>query len=149
MLIQAAAARWNVSAESCTVKNGAVWHDSQSLKYGEVVDAASKLPLPDFSTLKLKPASEFQLIGKDLVPRKDIPSKTDGSAKFGFDVRVPGMVYAMVERCPVFGGKAKSFDASKAKAIPASTMSSTFRRWRKACTRGAASSWSPIPPGQP
>lgn len=118
MLIQAAAQRWNVSPATCAVRGGAVWHDSESLKYGALVAAASKLPLPDFSTLKLKPASEFQLIGKDNIPRKDIPSKTDGSAEFGFDVRVPGMVRAMVERCPVFGGKARSFDASKAKAIP-------------------------------
>jgi isoquinoline 1-oxidoreductase beta subunit len=117
MLTQAAAERWKVSPEACTAKNGAIWHEGQSLKYGELVEAASKLPLPDFSTLKLKLASEFQVIGTE-IPRKDIPGKTDGSAKFGLDVRVPGMVYAMVERCPVFGGKVKSFDASKAKAIP-------------------------------
>src|SRR5262249_23527302 len=58
----------------------------------------------------------FNFIGQPM-PRKDIPSKTDGSAIFGLDVRVPGMVYAVVARCPVFGGKVKSFDASKAKAM--------------------------------
>lgn len=117
LLIQAAAARWKVAPDACTTKNGAVFHNGQSLKYGELVEAALKLPLPDFKTLKLKPASEFQIVGTE-VQRKDIPAKTDGSAVFGLDVRVPGMVYAMVERCPVFGGKARTFDAAKAKAVP-------------------------------
>jgi isoquinoline 1-oxidoreductase beta subunit len=73
--------------------------------------------VPDFTKVALKKPDEFEIIGK-VVPRKDIPSKTDGSAIFGIDVRVPGMLYAMVERCPVFGGKVRSFDASAAKALP-------------------------------
>jgi isoquinoline 1-oxidoreductase beta subunit len=117
MLIQAAAQRWNVAADTCTVKDGAVWQNGRSVKYGDLVEAASKLPVPDFNSLKLKPASEFTIVGT-VVPRKDIPAKTNGTAQFGIDVRVPGMKYAMVERCPTFGGNVKSFDATKAKAIP-------------------------------
>jgi isoquinoline 1-oxidoreductase subunit beta len=116
MLVTAAAQRWGVNAESCMVRSGAVWHGNDKLSYGELVESASQLPVPDFEKVRLKKAEEFQVIGKPL-PRKDIPSKTDGSATFGLDVRVPGMVYAMVARCPVFGGKARSFDATKAKAM--------------------------------
>ena len=116
MFVTAAAQKWNVNPESCTVRSGAVYHGSDKLTYGELVEAAAKLPIPDFEKVPLKKPEEFQIIGKE-VKRKDIPSKTDGSAKFGLDVRVPGMVYAMVERCPAFGGKVKSFDDSKAKAM--------------------------------
>jgi isoquinoline 1-oxidoreductase subunit beta len=116
MLVAAAAQQWGVSPESCTVRSGAVWHGNAKLSYGELVEAASRLPIPDFEKVRLKKPEEFQIIGKP-VPRKDIPSKTDGSAIFGLDVRVPGMVYAVVARCPVFGGTPKSFDATKAKAI--------------------------------
>ncbi len=114
MLVTAAARRWNVSPADCVAKNGAVQHGKQTLSYGELVEDASRLPIPDFKTLPLKKPAEFDLIGKPLA-RKDIPSKVDGSATFGLDVRVPGMVYAVVARCPVFGGKVKTFDATKAK----------------------------------
>ena len=116
MLIAAAAQRWNVAPESCTAKNGAVWHGADKLAYAQLVEAASQLPVPDLATVTLKKPEEFELIGKSL-PRMDIPAKVDGSATFGLDVRVPGMVYAVVARCPVFGGKVKNFDASKAKAM--------------------------------
>jgi CO/xanthine dehydrogenase Mo-binding subunit len=81
------------------------------------VESASKRPIPDLATVPLKSPRDFQIVGK-ATPRKDIPLKTDGSARFGIDVRLPGMLYAVVERCPVFGGKVKSFDATKAKALP-------------------------------
>ena len=74
------------------------------------------MPVPDFATVALKQPADFAIIGKSL-PRTDIPAKTDGSAIFGLDVRVPNMVYAVVARCPVFGGKVKSFDAAEAKAM--------------------------------
>ena len=116
MLITAAAQRWNVSPESCSAKDGAVWHGDDKLSYAELVESASRLPVPDFETVTLKKPEAFQLIGKP-VQRIDVPGKTDGSAIFGLDVRVPGMLYAVVARCPVFGGKVKSFDASKARAV--------------------------------
>jgi len=117
MLVQAAAQKWGVSPANCTTKNGAVWNAGRSLTYRDLVEAASKLPVPEFSKVTLKKPSEFQIIGT-VVQRKDIPSKTDGSAQFGIDVRIPGMKYAMVERPAVFGAKVKSFDAAQAKAIP-------------------------------
>ena len=115
MLIAAAAQRWNVSPAACKAHGSAVWHGSEKLGFGELVEAAAKLPVPDLATVALKDPAEFELIGKSL-PRTDIPAKTNGSAIFGLDVRVPNMVYAVVARCPVFGGKVKSFDASQAKA---------------------------------
>ncbi len=117
MFISAAAQRWNVAAEKCQVKNGVVSYAGQSLSYAELVESAAKLPVPDLAKVPLKKPGEWEIIGQ-AVPRKDIPPKTDGSAQFGLDVRVPGMVYAMVQRCPVFGGKVKSVDASQAKAMP-------------------------------
>ncbi len=116
MLVSAAAQRWGVDAAACNTKDGTVRNGTRSLSYGELIDDASRLPVPDLKTVPLKKPAEFNLIGQPL-PRKDIPSKTDGSAIFGLDVRVPGMVYAVVARCPVFGGKVKRFDASKAKAM--------------------------------
>jgi len=117
MLLAAAAQRWNVPRESCRTSKGVVYSGSQKATYGELAEAASKLPVPDLKSVPLKNPSEFAYIGKPL-PRLEIPSKCDGSAQFGLDVRVPGMVRAVIARCPYYGGKLKSFDASKAKAIP-------------------------------
>ncbi len=117
MLIQAAAQQWGVRPGECIATRGTVRNGNKTLTYGELVASASQLPIPDFDKVALKPNSEFTLVGT-VAPRKDIPSKTDGSAKFGIDVRVPGMKFASIERCPVFGGKVKSFDATKAKAAP-------------------------------
>lgn len=117
MLITAAAKQWNVAPESCSIKSGVVSSGEHSAKLGELVAGAAQLPIPDLTTIVLKNPEDFQIIGKD-VSRKDIPSKTDGSARFGIDTRIRGMLYAMVERCPVFGGKVQSFDASAAKAMP-------------------------------
>jgi isoquinoline 1-oxidoreductase beta subunit len=116
MLIAAAAERWNVSAADCKAHNSAIWHGSDKLTFSELIETAAKMPVPDFATVALKDPADFELIGKSL-PRLDIPAKTDGSAIFGLDVRVPNMVYAVVARCPVFGGKVKSFDAAQAKAM--------------------------------
>ena len=119
MLIQAAAQSWGVDASTCFAKDGAVFHNPRAhrLAYGELVAKASKLPVPELSKVVLKNPDNFNIIGTSL-PRIDIPSKVDGSAKFGIDVRIPGMLYAVIARCPTFGGKVKSFDATKAKAVP-------------------------------
>jgi isoquinoline 1-oxidoreductase beta subunit len=119
MLIQAAANTWGVDASSCFARDGGVVHNPRGhrLEYAELVAKASKLPVPDPKKVVLKNPDTFRYIGTS-IPRVDIPSKVDGSAKFGIDVRVPGMLYAVIARCPTFGGKVKSFDASKAKAVP-------------------------------
>src|SRR5437764_7132502 len=129
MLITAAAQRWGVSPQSCSVKDGAVWHGNEKLAYAELVESASRLPIPDLAHAPLKKPEDFQVIGKDL-PRKDIPSKTDGSAQFGLDVRVPGMVYAVVARCPVFGGKGRASTRAKRRPCKAFTRFSKFQRWK-------------------
>ena len=119
MLISAAAQIWETDRTSCHVKEGAVYHGARprKLTYGELVETAMKLPIPDLKTVPLKNSNTFDIIGKSM-PRLDIPAKVNGSAVFGIDVRVPGMVRAVIARCPYYGGTVKSFDAAKAKAVP-------------------------------
>ncbi len=117
MLITAAARKWNVPENECYAKNGVIYHKATNKKatYGELVEAAAKLNVPKNPTLK--DPKDFQLVGKSIA-RPDVPMKVDGSAKFGLDMKIPGMLYASVEHCPVFRGKVKSFDDTAAKAIP-------------------------------
>ncbi len=118
LMITAGAQQWKVPAKECEAKKGTVTHKKSARKasYGELVGAASKLPLPDPEKVKLKDESDFELIGH-ATPRVDIPSKVNGSAGFGLDVRVPDMLFAVVARCPTFGGKPAHIDASAAKAV--------------------------------
>jgi len=117
LLIQAAADKWKVPVSECYAKSGHVFHKptGRSFHYGELVVDASKLEAP--KNVKLKPRSEYTLIGKPL-HRRDTPLKTNGSAIFGLDKKIPGMVYASVERNPRMRGKLKSFDDSAALKIP-------------------------------
>jgi isoquinoline 1-oxidoreductase beta subunit len=119
LMITAAAQRWSVPKGECETSKGTVVHEKSSRRatYGELVEAASKLPLPDPEKVELKDESEFTLVGH-ATPRVDIPAKVNGSAQFGLDVRVPDMLFAVVARCPTFGGKPAKFDAAKAKAVP-------------------------------
>jgi isoquinoline 1-oxidoreductase beta subunit len=117
MLMAAAAQKWGVDrsvlrAEKSTVLNPAA---NARLTYGSLADAASKLPAP--TNLTLKDPSQFKIVGKSM-KRLDTPGKVDGSTTFGIDVRLPNMLYAVLERCPVFGGKVAGFDDAKAKATP-------------------------------
>lgn len=117
MLISAAAQKWGVERSGCRAENGSVLNVATGARasFGSLVEDAAKVPAP--ANIALKDASQFRLIGKP-TRRLDTPSKVDGSARFGIDVRLPGMLYAVVARCPVFGGKVASFDAAKAKATP-------------------------------
>lgn len=117
MLLGAAAQRWNVPLPECRTENGTVIHvpTGRILRYGELADEAARLPVPE--NPPLKEPHDFKIIGKRM-PRVDTPAKVDGSAVFGMDVRVPGMLFASIARCPVFGGKLASHDASKAQAMP-------------------------------
>src|SRR5207302_2142328 len=119
LLIAAAAKKWEVGADTCKAKNGYVvhGHPERSFRFGELVAEASKLPIPDLHKVPLKNPSDFVIVGREVL-RLDAAAKSTGSAKFGIDSRVPGMLYAVIERCPVFEGKVASFDASKAKAVP-------------------------------
>ncbi|MGH9558731.1 MAG: xanthine dehydrogenase family protein molybdopterin-binding subunit, partial [Bryobacteraceae bacterium] len=116
MLIEAAARRWKVDPSQCHAENSAVINPSGArLTYGELAEAAAKVPVP--RNPPLKDPKQFAIVGKP-VKRLDTPNKVDGKTRFGIDVRGPEMVYAVLARCPVFGGKVASFDASKAKAVP-------------------------------
>jgi isoquinoline 1-oxidoreductase subunit beta len=118
MLIEAAAEKWKVEPGACTTEKGVVLGPGgRKAGYGELVEAAAKRPLPDLAKVPLKDASKFRLVGTS-PERNDIPAKVDGSAQYGIDVRVPGMLYAVIARCPTVGGKPKGFDAAKAKAVP-------------------------------
>ena len=119
MLIAAAAQKWEVGADTCKAVDGQVVHGNPKryLSYGELVEAAAKLPIPNFNTVPLKNSDDFTLVGHD-TRRYEVRDKATGAATFGIDSRVPGMLYAVVARCPVFGGKVASFDAAKAKAVP-------------------------------
>ena len=120
MLMQAAATRWAVDKSQVRTENGAVINTTTKarLSYGRLAEAAAKLPVP--SNVALKDPAQFKLIGKP-VQRVDTPAKVTGKAVFGIDVRLPGMVHAVVARCPVFDGKVARFDATKAKAVPGVT----------------------------
>lgn len=116
MLIAAAAEIWGVQAETCRAEKGEVIHlpSGRHLSYGELVNKAAMMAIP--GEVALKDPKDFRLIGTRTA-RRDIPSKVDGSAIFGIDVKVPGMLIATLLHCPVFGGKLISYDATRAKAI--------------------------------
>lgn len=117
MLVTTAARQWNVDAASCQVEKGVVLHraSGRQATYGTLANAAAKLTPP--TEVKLKDAKSFTLIGKP-TRRLDTPSKTNGSAQFGLDVSLPGMLVAVVARPPVFGGKVAKVDASEALKVP-------------------------------
>lgn len=117
LLIRAAAQTWKVKEDECRAENGFVLHKTNKLKasYGALATKAATLPVP--SEVFLKEPGDFKLIGKS-TPRLDTPRKVNGSAVFGMDVKLPGLLIAVVARCPVFGGKPKKFDATKAKDVP-------------------------------
>ncbi len=116
MLIAAAAQKWGVDKTVCRAENGEVVNTATKTRasYGSLAKAAAKLPMP--ADVPLKDPKTYKLVGK-ATKRLDTPIKTNGRAEFGIDVRRPGMLHAVVARCPVFGGKATSFDATKAKGV--------------------------------
>ncbi|HLH31332.1 MAG TPA: molybdopterin cofactor-binding domain-containing protein, partial [Terriglobia bacterium] len=118
MLVQAAAQKWNVPKSQCRAENNTILNikTNDRLSYGSLAEAASKLPVPQ-QNVALKDPTQFKLVGKSQ-KRMDTPAKVSGKTTFGIDVKVPGMLYAALQRCPVFGGKPKSFDATKTKAVP-------------------------------
>ncbi|MEZ0485393.1 xanthine dehydrogenase family protein molybdopterin-binding subunit [Fibrella aquatica] len=116
MLVIAASQQWNVPADECTVANARVHHKAsgRSIGYGELIDVASTLPVP--TSPKLKDPKDFTILGKAAL-RPEVPAKSSGRAQFGIDVKVPGMLYASVERSPVIGSKLISFDDTKTKQV--------------------------------
>jgi isoquinoline 1-oxidoreductase beta subunit len=117
MLVQAAAQQWQVDPASCATANGEVIHkeSGRRLSYGELAQAAGRQPPPQDVTLK--DPNDFVLIGKP-IKRLDTPNKANGKAVYGIDAILPGMKFATVAACPVFGGKVGKVDDSAAKKIP-------------------------------
>lgn len=115
LLIQAAAQRWQVGTDQLRAENGRVLGPNrQSFGYGELVDDASKLPVPE--NIPLKPSEQFKLIGKP-TRRLDTPAKVNGTARFTIDLVVPGMKYASARACPVIGGTVRSVDDRAARKV--------------------------------
>lgn len=116
MLVTAAANELDVSLDECFAEQNTVIHrpSGRKLSYGELAAKAAELPVP--KEPKLKSPDQFRFIGK-AVARLDTPDKVTGQSVYGLDVKVPGMLIATVQRCPVFGGKVASFDATKTKGI--------------------------------
>ena len=117
MLVEAAAAQWNVDPATCTASNSEVIHTAtgRTLAYGALADAAAKLTAP--AKPVLKDPKDFKLIGKPL-KRLDTPDKVNGKALYGIDALPAGVKFATLAACPVFGGKVAHVDDSAAKAIP-------------------------------
>lgn len=116
MLMQAAATQWAVDVAECRVDGGRILNaDGEALTYGEVAEAASKLPVP--KDVPLKAPADFTLIGTR-ARRTDTAGKVDGTAVFGLDVRLPGMLYASFVQCPVLGGSVQAVEAATAEAMP-------------------------------
>ncbi len=119
LLVQAASEQWDVSPEECSVKNGRVTNSKtlETLPFSALVRAAMAYDPNKFLPAELKDPSEFTIIGTS-VPRVDGPDIVTGKAIYGMDVRVPDMLFAVVARCPVFGGTLVSFDDSQARLVP-------------------------------
>jgi isoquinoline 1-oxidoreductase beta subunit len=117
MLLQAAAQQWQVEPTSCTTSNGEVTHkeSGRKLSYGALADAAAGQTPP--KDVPLKDPKDFVLIGKPL-KRLDTPDKANGKAVYGIDAMLPGMKFATLAACPVFGGKVGKVDDGAAKKVP-------------------------------
>ena len=119
LFISAAAQTWNVPESECSTASGTVLHikSNRRAKYSELITKAATLPPPDMATLKLKDPKDFKIIGTR-VTNVDAPAIVRGKPLFGIDVSLPGMLYAVYAKCPVFGGKVVSADLDSVKAMP-------------------------------
>ena len=119
MLITAAALQtWKVPESECHAELSAIHHRSsgRKLAYGELVSAAAKLPVPDEKSVKLKDPATYTLMGKR-ISGVDNPQIVTGKPLFGMDVKLPGMLYAVYEKCPVFGGKPMNANLQRIKSL--------------------------------
>lgn len=119
LLIQAAALSWNVPAAECIASGGAVLHHASQRKlgYGALVAKAAALPVPDAQSVQLKDPKDYKLLGKR-IGGVDNPAIVTGKPLFGIDVKLPGMLYAVYEKCPAFGGKVLSANLDAVRALP-------------------------------
>jgi len=140
ILVEAAAQKWNVPVSQCEAIQGKVHHQasSRTLTYGELVEEASALPVPENPRLKDK--SEFKLMGTP-VARRDIPAKVRGEAKYGIDTFVPGMLYGVVARPPAYGAKLISYDEQAAKQVDGVRHVVNFDRGIGICADTLQAAW--------
>ena len=119
MLLTAAAREWNVPVKECRTEAGIVRHDmsGRSLPYGALASQAAAVPVPDLANVALKDPKNFRIIGQR-IPGVDNAKVVTGRKLFGIDVTVPGMLHAVFEKCPVFGGKVVSANIDVIKALP-------------------------------
>jgi isoquinoline 1-oxidoreductase beta subunit len=119
MLIAAAARTWNVMPAECSTEAGAVYHrdGGRSLSYGALAAQAAGMPVPDLARVTLKSPKDFKIIGR-AIPGVDNAKIVTGQPLFGIDVTVPGMLHAVFQKCPVFGGKLVSANIEAVKALP-------------------------------
>lgn len=119
MLIAAAAQKWGVSAAELSASSGRVHHarSGRSIGYGELVDVAATLPVPDLKTVQLKDPKDYRIIGTS-IPGVDTPKVVRGEPLFGIDVKLPGMLYAVYQKSPVFGGKVASANLDHVRSLP-------------------------------
>ncbi len=119
LLVQAAALTWQVPVSECAAADSAVLHRSsrRSLGYGQLAARAATLPVPDAKDVVLKDPKDYKLLGQR-IPQVDTQAVLTGKPLFGIDVRLPGMLYAVYEKCPAFGGKVASANLAAVKALP-------------------------------
>src|SRR3989454_1156122 len=143
MLETAAATRWNVPVGEVEAQNHEVVHRASGRRvgYGALAKDAAKLPVPPRETLRLKDPSRFRYIGKGQLKLVDGPNIASGKAQYGIDTRLPGMLYAVVARPPVYGGKVAKYDAAQALKVPGG------RAPPAASTRNTTPRISPMCPG--
>ena len=116
LLLRAAAQTWKVAETECTTAGGLVRHlNGRTLSFAAVAPLAAALPVPQ--DIEPKPRGDWRRLGH-ATARLDIPAKIDGSAVYGVDVRLPGMLVATIAQCPIFGGKLKSVDVGAAEKVP-------------------------------
>ncbi|HUK10000.1 MAG TPA: molybdopterin cofactor-binding domain-containing protein [Stellaceae bacterium] len=118
MLVAAAARIWGVAADECSAASGVVYHSAsgRQVGYGALVNTAATLPAPDLAAVRLKDPKDFKIIGQPL-PGVDNRLVVTGKPLFGIDVTVPGMLYAVFQKCPVFGGKVASANVDAIKSL--------------------------------
>jgi isoquinoline 1-oxidoreductase subunit beta len=119
MLIAAAAKTWNVPESECYASNGRIYHRTtdRSLSYGQLAATAASMPVPDLNSVQLKKASAYKIIGQ-WTPGVDVPDITTGKPIYGIDFTLPGMLHAVYQKCPVFGGKPVSANLDEVKQLP-------------------------------
>ena len=119
MLVAAAAQTWSLQPSECTTASGRVRHaaSNQSLAYGELAAQAAALPVPDLKTVKLKDPKDYKVIGTP-ARNQDVPKIVRGEPLYSIDTKLPGMLYAAYEKCPVFGGKVATANVDEIKKLP-------------------------------